>query len=81
MKPKQPVKTKKQEKKNSNSWKKRINFIKQGLTSPSCTLTWKEIQIDLIVYRTYPVYVHEDCVLGIYNTLLTLQCCSLKFYI
>ena len=76
MKPKQPVKTKKQEKKNNKQTifkkKKEINFIKQGLTSPGCTLTWKEIQIDLIVCRTCPVYVQEDCILGIYNTLLTL---------
>ena len=62
LKPKQPIKKKK---------KKVFQRKKSILTSknwPPLVVggTWKEIQIDS-AYRICAVWVHEDCILGIYN--------------
>ena len=64
LKPKQLVKTKKQKKYLS---KKEIDVDKQGLSSLGCRGTWKESQIDWL-FAEYEKWVHENCILGIYNT-------------
>ena len=64
MKPKQLAKTKKQKKCLS---KKEIHVDKQGLFSLGCRGTWKKSQIDWL-FAEHEKCVHENCILGIYNT-------------
>ena len=57
LKPKQPVKTKKQKRFHQE---KKVNVDKQ-LTCPVCRRTSKEGQMNWIVYKIWKMWVHEDC--------------------